>query len=456
MWDERCAQIFKECVTGFKENKIKYFVLRNYKGLPENNPAKDIDIIIEPGKLKECRKILLDAYKRHGIDRVYEVHFGKLYCLHGMSVKNKIGIHFDLIDGYDVKGYQVYGFNELYAHTEWYNDFCVLNDFMNAIMLLIYKQFGYKKPAFKDEYKDEIVNTYNKYPDEFKREVSKITSEELADEICECIEKKDFDKIIAKTKTFDKQVKRYVNRKRFFKTRLSSLKFILQNIGKIVFAYRKYARTTAVIAPDGAGKTTFIDNLEKQLNFYYVNSPEHSRMHVYHFRPTVLPNLGELGEKAGVMEQDKNFTDPHRGKPANPISSFFRMGYYTLDYIFGFMKCVRQDVHYDRHVLFDRYSYDFIVDPRRSKINLPMCLRRFFVWLTPQPKIVFVLDAPEDVIYARKQELDRETIKELLAVYRDLAKRKKRFTIINAEKSPDEMAEEAATIFIDKFTKKLD
>ena len=64
----------------------------------------------------------------------------------------------------------------------------------------------------------------------------------------------------------------------------------------------------------------------------------------------MLPNLGAVGEKAGVMKQDTNFEDPHRNKAANPLSSFVRMGYYWLDYLIGGAICIRKDVQFDKIV----------------------------------------------------------------------------------------------------------
>ena len=63
----------------------------------------------------------------------------------------------------------------------------------------------------------------------------------------------------------------------------------------------------------------------------------------YHFRPNILPNLGAVGEKAGLKKQDTNFSDPHRNKPAGTVSSLVRISYYTLDYILGWHIRVRKD-----------------------------------------------------------------------------------------------------------------
>lgn len=455
MWNETCGKIFSECVEQFRKSHIRYFVLRNYELLPEQNSSKDVDIIVEPGKIKQSIQILLDVYQQNGMTNYYKTVFGKVYCLHGMDTIRRKSIHIDLIEGYLAKGYEIFTFEELYSHTMWYKDFCVMDDFFEGIMLLIYKQFGYKKPKLKEEYKECIKETVKKYPNEYEQQIAEVTSKQLAHKIVEYIKKDDFYAVLNCSEEFTKQLRKYVIKRNPIATVWRTIDFFLNKVWRIVFTYRKHARTVAVLAPDGTGKTTFIDALIKELDYYYINDAEDTRTHIYHFRPTVLPNLGEVGEKAGVMEQDKDWTNPHRGKPANPISSIIRIAYYTTDYIIGFMKCVRRDVHYDKHVLFDRYSYDFIVDPLRTKLGLPKWVRKLFVRLTPQPKIVFILDACPDVIYARKKELTKEEITRQLGVYRELAASNKRFYTINAEHLPEEMADEAVKIFLNKYARKL-
>ena len=153
---------------------------------------------------------------------------------------------------------------------------------------------------------------------------------------------------------------------------------------------------------------------------------------------------------------NEKIENPHRSKPANPFSSLIRISYYTLDYIIGWQKCVRNDVHYDRYSVFDRYSYDFIVDPRRTKLNLPESIRTFFVKLTPQPGIVFVLNAKPETVYARKQELPLEEIERQSEMYKKVAEsNKKRFVMIDAEQKPEEMAEQAIHYILNKYTEKI-
>ena len=187
----------------------------------------------------------------------------------------------------------------------------------------------------------------------------------------------------------------------------------------------------------------------------YINDPEDCRFHVYHFRPSILPNIGQVGEKIGIKEQDKDFENPHRGKPVGFLSSLLRITYYWLDYVVGWQMCARNDVHYDKYTIFDRYCFDFIVDQRRTRLNLPMWIRKLYVALIPKPQIIFFLDADADTIYSRKQELSYDEINRQLNEYRKLVKTDKRFITLNALKTPEELSLEVRNIILNRFTKRI-
>ena len=453
MWNKICEEIFTELIKKLNSENIRYFVLRNYKGLPEVNEAKDIDLVVEPAKAKYAQELLKKIFKNNGLEYYDDARFDKMLCMHGMSIKNNTGIHIDIIGGYRVKGYEIYTFDELYSHVVEYKDFYVLDEFFDGVMLLVYKIFGYKNPILKDEYREEISECLKTYEDDFRREIHKLFGIGLGNKIAHLIENGNFDGLVSIQKEFTKALKKYARKQSFVKTIGGRIAFLWQKIDRVVIRYRKHKRVFAVLGCDGSGKSTFIDETIKQMNKYYVNDENDNRFHVYHFRPEIIPNLGEVGEKAKVSEQDKDFEKPHRNKPANPISSFFRIAYYTFDYIFGWQKCVRRDVHYDRYSVFDRYSYDFIVDPERSRLRLPRWMRRFFVRLTPQPGVVFILIANADTIYSRKQELDKVEIERQLEEYKKLGEKHKRFHFINAERSPKEIAGEASEIILNFYAK---
>jgi len=452
-WNEYHSQIISSLCLRFKEENLRYFILRNYEGLPMSNKSKDVDIVVEPKRVGIARGILKSVYKINGLSNFHEVKYGNVYCCHGMDINKKMGIHIDIIGSYVSKGSEIFTFEELYIHTEDYRGLRVLNKYFEGVMIFIYKQFNYK-PILKKEYQEIIYNTHKDFP-QFKVLISKLTGNELAEKIFNQIENKDFDKMLRHSRDLTRALKKYALKKSFFKTIKYTFAFYIDKLNRIVFRYRKYSKVFSVIAPDGAGKTTFIDVLIETINHYYVNDKNDNRCMVYHFRPNIFPNLGELGEKVGLKEQDKNFINPHRAKPANRLNSLVRLAYYWLDYIIGFNFLVRRDVQFDRFSVFDRYSYDLLVDPARTRLNLPMWLRKIFVKFMPHPKLVFFLDAPAEVIFKRKQELTLNEISRQNKLYKEVVSSNKRFISLNSNRPVNEIVDEAIKIILKTFTQKL-
>jgi hypothetical protein len=453
VWDRRHSSILTSICQRFKDENIRYFILRNYEGLPDINSSKDIDIIVDPSSVSLAKEILIDEYRRNGINYYYEVNYDRVYCCHGISNSLNLSIHIDLIANYVSKGYEVFTFEELYSNTVEYNGLIVMDKYFEGVMVFIYKQFNYK-PFLKEEYRRIIYDTQKNFPS-FRQLINDLVGFQLSGEINRSIEDNDFDRLVRLSPELTKGLRKFCFKKNPVKTINGILKFYLGKISRIVFRYRKYSKVFAVMAPDGAGKTTFIDGLIESINYYFVNDSQDSRCHVYHFRPNLLLNLGELGEIAKIKKQDTNFTSPHRSKPANFISSFFRICYYWFDYLVGFNYFVRKDVQFDKFSIFDRYSYDLIVDPLRTKIRLPRLIRTLISKLTPQPKIVFYLKAPTDVIYERKQELTVEEICRQKKEYEKISSTHNRFVTINSNQELNTSVGEAIDLILEKFTVKL-
>jgi len=452
-WNERHGRILRDICSRFTEIGIRYFIIRNFEGLPNINPSKDVDIMVDPNQLKAAKDVLIDVYRAHDIKNYYEARHGQLHCCHGICVDSNFAIHIDLIFSYISKGYEIFSFNEFYKHSVTYNNFQVLNDYFEGVMIFIYKQFNYT-PQLKEEYKEIIYRTYKSYP-AFSVLLRDILGDELARDILFSVENKKFNDMVMLSGKLTKALRRFAWKKHPLRTAYSVTKFYLTKGSKIIFRYKNYAKSFAVIAPDGSGKTTFLDHLLEKIDFFFVNDRSDFRCHVYHFRPHLLPNLGVIGEKSGIKKQDKNFTNPHRSKPAGSFSSLVRISYYWLDYLVGYNLYVRKDVQHDRFSVFDRYGYDLIVDPMRTRLSLPVWVRKLFVRLTPHPSIVFYLDAEPSIVFNRKQELDLNEIIRQQNEYRTLASSHDRFVTLDANRPAEESAHEALRIVLNKFTTKL-
>lgn len=63
-----------------------------------------------------------------------------------------------------------------------------------------------------------------------------------------------------------------------------------------------------------------------------------------------------------------------------------------IDYTLGYMKVVSPIIHLKSKIfIFDRYYYDYYIDQKRSKTNLPYWIVRFGEILLPKPDLILCL-----------------------------------------------------------------
>ena len=204
--------------------------------------------------------------------------------------------------------------------------------------------------------------------------------------------------------------------------------------------------------PDGCGKTTVINLLMKRLD---VNPPL-----LFHFRPSILPNLGEVGVKTGIKKDvDRNYSVPHRGKKHGKLNSLVRLCYYSLDYILGYLIKILPLRQHKHIVFFDRYYSDIIVDHERSGIFLS---HKFLAWwrhLIPSCQYNFFFKVNPDIILSRKQELSRDAIERIYSRMEYLATVEKKCFWIDNNGTPEDAVRQILTIIADrqhkKYAKKL-
>lgn len=447
-WTDVHAALLKDFIAFLNQAQIRFFILRNYEELPEANPSKDVDIIIEPGCFPSASKLLQALYLKYGFGDLMLLEFEKVHCVYGANTVDRLSIHIDLIEGYRHKGFEIFPFDEFYAHTHEFRNFRVLDEDYDTVVMLYYKLFAAKKLI--PRYRERVAAGFANCPEKIGAIIRRTSGEKMGDRIVELLEKQDYDTLGKMSAAISKATKWRVFGRCPFRTLWRIGYFCMQKIHTIVICPQDKRKFISVLGPDGVGKSTFIDLLEKKINFYYVADGD--KCEIIHHRPGKLPNLGALGEKAKVMKEDTDFTNPHRSKPANMSSSFLRMTYYWLDYRLFVPLMVRRNAKWDFVTVFDRYIYDFLVDPRRSRINLPYWIRKCFAATVPQPRLVFILHTDADTIYARKPELERDEIARQLGEYRRLAGSSPRFVLLDASQTPEQLTDQAVKCILRRFS----
>lgn len=165
-----------------------------------------------------------------------------------------------------------------------------------------------------------------------------------------------------------------------------------------------------IIGPDGSGKTTVADAIEKEC------LAAHSMMTTrIHGGFNILPRLKILRKAFAAllrkeMRPDPDYTIKHSGaivKPHNLLRSFVYLTYYYWDYLLGHFY-VRKQIKLGRLILADRYFYDYFY--QRGNMNLPHGFLKVLCNFIPKPDILIFLNADAQAIYHRKNELTTDEI----------------------------------------------
>ncbi len=211
-------------------------------------------------------------------------------------------------------------------------------------------------------------------------------------------EKSDILKMI-KSQSGNKGLSRVANSLKYFFDKMLALKV-------------KKGHVITFSGVDGAGKSTVIDIISKK-----IEKELRQPVVVLRHRPSILPILsawkyGKQGAEARSVSRL-----PRTGTNKAGVSSYLRFGYYYLDYLLGQFYIQIRYVQRGYVVLYDRYYFDFINDSKRSNIVIPESFASSLYRLLIKPEFNYFLYAPAEIILARKQELDTESIETLTKKY---------------------------------------
>ncbi|MDC1505120.1 hypothetical protein N8475_08035 [Winogradskyella sp.] len=408
-------------IIEYLNKHAKYALLRNYEGLPEINSSRDIDIVIDKKDFFH-RKKELEAMILSSNYRIFTYYLSDRMITYILINSEFEFLQFDFFFKTSIHGIILIKSNDLLGSREF-----------NGKLYHVSKEY-----EFLDKY--IYLKSLNlDFPSKYKDTRESVLSNE-----------KNFDITISKSfgiKSFSKleslSSKKLLT-KLFFKNFVGNIFSVLNNIYlQLCNLLNSQGVSISFTGPDGVGKTTVIDKL------IHLLTSHHSEVHLFHHRPTVIGNISNVAKEIGVLEKiNDNYTEPHRGKKKGVFSSFLRLCYYSVDYIFGYWLKIKKPLFRREVVIFDRYYTDIIADSRRSSIYLN---RKFlYYWgkvFIPKMNYNFLFTADVDVILGRKQELDKKGIEDINSKLNYLSN-KKGYYLIKNNGTADEAIKKIFTILI--------
>lgn len=388
-------------LNAFLQDKKHAFLKFNFRSLDEVPVSSDLDIAVEKKQMKDIiefcsskpvvskmninKRSFMTTIELHfendeylSLDFIYQFKRKALEYMNINSVldqaqKNSSGVYRPALQ-HDVEySFLFYHLNGAQVPTKYYTFFAY------EPIELQHKAIRYLNLKFKTEFtriKDVFLSSKKPNRNELKNQVRKQMNQGL--------------------------IQRFSNTVNYV---LDTLSNIRRNKGFII----------TFSGVDGAGKSTLIHQVQKQLESKY-----RREVVLLRHRPGLLPMLNSIRHGKKQAEYIASTTLPRQGKNKSVVSSLFRFSYYFLDYLLGQVYIYGKYLIRGKIVLYDRYYFDFINDPRRSNISLSKRFIKALYKFIFKPRLNIFLYANPSVILSRKKELKAEDIVALSNGYRTL------------------------------------
>jgi len=389
-----------------------YCIVGMTEGMPENIPS-DLDIIVTPGHEKIFADQLHRFCRTHGMRFVQALRH-RTGTYHVLCWRGKSGdvqfLHPDVSSGYAKNGRRFITASDLLVGRRLACDaagtprgFYIpapASEFLYYLIKRIDKcSIGVREG-------DHLSSQWRSDPEGAARQVRRFWRGADARAILEAAKRNEWEKISVDLPRLRKK----------FRAR-GSLNFC--GLWRVLERpWRRFFKPTGfwvvILGPDGVGKTSVLDHVSQNL------APAFWRKASFHLRP-------HLGRGKSFISSP--VTDPHGARPRGLLLSTAKLFYFLFDYFFGYALRVHPKLVQSTFILFDRYFHDLLADPKRYRYGGAMWLARLVGRCVPKPDLWVLLDAPGEIVVARKGEVSlaeatrqRQAYRDVLAPFQNVAR----------------------------------
>ena len=432
------SALLQDFFERLNEGGVRYAVLRNYETLPYSLGGSDLDLLVSNDSLDVVYEIVSNVARNHGGHCISIISDFKMtvinarFCGKDKNTSLWWGLPIDLFATVGLRQYEHFETKTVLSNRLKYRNIYAASP-GDAAVIAFLKECLANGKSHKNYEKDASL-AYVADEQRYKRILENYFGNKCAH-------------LWGKYLTFggDAKTLRKISRLARWalpvRTLFRSPIHALQNTCTCIL--RRWARVfqppgfaVVVAGTDGSGKSTIIHGIEP-----IMEAALHKKPIYEHLRPNLLPSIAKLFGRPATMGP---VTNPHASKPSGPVGSLARLLYYLLDYIFGYwFKVYPTLVKKQNLYVFDRYYYDYLIDPRRSRISLPRWIIKALVVFIPQPDLVLCLGGDPSVIHSRKPELPLEEVERQVTELKRFCEKNRRAVWIDTGCSIEESVDKA-------------
>ena len=399
--------------TRWKEADIPFVVLRNYQQLPHTT-GHDVDVLVAPREIFRAEHILIESARDAGFHLSNRAKFSPI-SLFFFNPETLAQSQFDLFHTLNWRGLTLLPARAVLNWRVNRGLFDIPHPVHEAINNLMGRQIyhGY----VKDAYKEFIHDIFERYPQEAETKLRRMAGKKVAVKIAAAILENKWSEVEAQTGA----LRRGLLLQRGLFRPVETLSQILSDARRLIGrAFRPPGVTVVLLGPDGCGKSSVARQLLDELHgTFYKDKGRH-----VHWKPAVFLRQRRAERPAT--------TDPHGQTPRGWFASQLALFYHWAEYLVGGAVQFFPVLFRCGMVLIERHHYDFEVDPLRYRLQPPGWLARRLFRCLPKPDLVFVLDAPPELLQARKPEVTLEESRRQREAYLKLAARLPNARVIDA------------------------
>lgn len=423
----------KDLFAEFNKCKIKYSVLRNYETLPNHTGGSDIDMVVGHKSWSTSHRLLYEIAEKNGGKCIAQLQACRVLDLAFCGKHNGQwwGVRFDTFTYIGTNGCDILPASDFLSHSFSHNHVCVAHKDDAALLSFLKEVIGAGKDTkkYRSEACKALLNNQAYYSRVLNDYFGQKTWEK---DILPLIEGKN------KNLTAAKSTLRQKGRMRFFRFHpiISLQRTVAERWYKLVRLIKTPGFAIAVLGTDGSGKSTIIERLTPLLE-----AALHNKIRYEHMRPNLLPSIARIFGRKNSSGPVKN---PHASTPSGFAGSCLRLAYYSLDYILGYWLKVHKDKAKQTCLwIFDRYYYDYLIDPYRGRISLPRWVIKTVSLFIPKPNLILCLGADPAVIHQRKPELTLVEVERQVRELKKFCRETKRTVWIDTDCSIEQSVDQA-------------